>query len=156
MAPCRLATCRFCFPSAAVGRLIRAPGGAAHGRGGGRGLRGRVGLATLGSVAPSVGPVRYTGSVPDEVIELLLTEAALDKLGARNISAEEASQLLRNAHVVAGNPHEPTPGRRRLLIGRTDGWRCLTLVIEKTVEPTTWLGITGWESTEVERKLLPG
>lgn len=48
-----------------------------------------MGLSTSGSVAPSVGPVRYTGSAPDEVIELLLTEAALDKLGARNISAEE-------------------------------------------------------------------
>ncbi len=91
----------------------------------------------------------------DEVIELLLTEAALDKLGARNISAEEASQLLRNAHVLVRKPRAPAPGRRRLLIGRRDGWRCLTVVIEKTVEPTTWLGITGLESTEVERKLLP-
>jgi hypothetical protein len=41
-----------------------------------------------------------------------------------------------------------------LLIGRTDGGRCLTLVIEQTVEPTTWLVITGWGSTDVERKLL--
>ena len=75
---------------------------------------------------------------------------------ARNISAEETGQLLRNAHVLVRNPREPTPGRRRLLIGRTDGRRRLPLVIEKTVEATTWLGITGWESTEVERKLLPG
>lgn len=103
----------------------------------------------------SVGAVRYTSTVPDEVIELLLTEAALDKLGARSISAK-AGQLLRNAHVVVRNPHAPTPESWRLLIGRTDGWRCLTLVIEKTVEPTTWLAITGWDSTEVERKLLPG
>jgi hypothetical protein len=28
-------------------------------------------------------------------------------------------------------------------------------VIEQTVEPTTWLGITDWDSTDVERKLLP-
>jgi len=27
-------------------------------------------------------------------------------------------------------------------------------VIERTVEPTTWLVITGWDSTDVERKLL--
>jgi hypothetical protein len=33
--------------------------------------------------------------------------------------------------------------------------RSLTLVIEQTVEPTSWLTITGWESTEIERKLLP-
>jgi hypothetical protein len=48
--------------------------------------------------------------------------------------------------------HEP--GSRRLLIGRTDGGRCRTLVIERTVEPTTWLVITGWDSTDVERKFL--
>jgi hypothetical protein len=92
--------------------------------------------------------------VPDEVVELLLTEAALDKLGARTISADEVGQLLRNAHVVVRNPRAATPGSRRLLIGRRNGGRHLTLVIEETIEPTTWLTITGWESTEIERKLL--
>jgi len=92
--------------------------------------------------------------VPDRVVELLLTEAALDKLGARGISADEVAELLRNAYAVVRNPRAPTPGSRRLLIGRTNGGRCLTLVIEQTVEPTTWLTITGWESTEIERKLL--
>lgn len=89
------------------------------------------------------------------MVELLLTEAALEKLGARTISAEESGQLLQNAHVVVRNPRAPIPGTRRLLIGRTNGGRWLTLVIEQTVEPTTWLTITGWESTEIERKLLP-
>jgi hypothetical protein len=103
----------------------------------------------------SVGAVRYTRVVVDEIIELLLTEIALGKLGARNISAEEAEQLLRNTHAVVRNPRAPDPGSRRLLIGRTNGQRCLTLVIERTVEPTTWLGITGWNSTDAERKLLP-
>jgi hypothetical protein len=41
-----------------------------------------------------------------------------------------------------------------LLIGRTNGGRCLTLVIEQTVEPTAWMAIIGWESTEIERTLL--
>jgi hypothetical protein len=89
------------------------------------------------------------------VLELLLTEAALDKLGGRAISAEEVGQLLRNAHVLIRNPRAPIPESRRLLIGRTNGGRRLTLVIEQTVDPTTWLTITGWESTEIERKLLP-
>jgi hypothetical protein len=92
--------------------------------------------------------------VPDEVVELLLTEAALDTLGAQMISADEVGQLLRNANVVVRNPRPHTPGSRRPLIGRTNGGRCLTLVIDQTVEPTTWLTITGWESTEIERKLL--
>jgi hypothetical protein len=34
--------------------------------------------------------------------------------------------------------------QRRLLIGRTDGGRALTLVIEQTIDPTTWLIVTGW------------
>ena len=90
----------------------------------------------------------------DGVVELLLTETALDKLGARTISADKVAQLLCNTHVVIRNPRAPAPGSRRLLIGRTNGGRFLTLVIEQTVEPTTWLTITGWESTEIERKLL--
>jgi hypothetical protein len=46
--------------------------------------------------------------------------------------------------------------KRRLLIGETDGRRVLTLVIERTVEPTTWLVVTGWSATNAERKLLGG
>jgi hypothetical protein len=33
------------------------------------------------------------------------------------------------------------------LIGRTDGGRYLTMVIEQTAEPTSWLIVTGWPST---------
>lgn len=81
--------------------------------------------------------------MPDEVTELLATETALDKLGARTIPAEEAEQLLRNSHITVRNPRITDPTSRRLLIGRTDGSRCLTLVIEQTVDPTTWLIVTG-------------
>lgn len=91
----------------------------------------------------------------DTVHQLLATDVALDKLGARGISAEEAEQLPRNQHDIVRNPRETAePGKRRLLIGRTDGARMLTLVIERTVEPTTWLIVTGWDSTEAERKIL--
>jgi len=92
--------------------------------------------------------------VPDAVRELLVTEAALGKLARRGISAEEAEQLLHNDHVTVRNPRASDPGSRRLLIGRTDGGRSLTLVIEQTVDPTTWLIITGWASTDPERILL--
>lgn len=47
-----------------------------------------------------------------------------------------------------------SPGRRRLLIGATDGGRVLTLVIAQTMEPTTWLVVTGWSSTPVERAIM--
>jgi len=89
------------------------------------------------------------------VSQLLATDVALDKLAARGISASEAQQLSRNDHVVVGNPREGgQPGARRLLLGLTDGGRALTLVIERTIEPTTWLIVTGWSSTAVERNLL--
>jgi hypothetical protein len=47
--------------------------------------------------------------MPDVIHELLATEAALDKLGARGISADEAGQVPRNAHVTLRNP-----ARRRI------------------------------------------
>ena len=87
--------------------------------------------------------------------ELLATERAVEKLGARGISAQEAAQLPRNAHVTIRNPHDAErAARRRLLIGRSDGGRVLTLVIERTVEPTTWLIVTGWSATLTERRIL--
>lgn len=93
--------------------------------------------------------------MPDAVHELLATEVALAKLGARDISAEEAGQLPRNRHAIVRNPHAGgEPGRRRLMIGNTDGGRILTLVIERSIDPTTWLIVTGWSATDVERKLL--
>jgi hypothetical protein len=32
----------------------------------------------------------------------------------------------------------------------------VTLVVERTREPTTWVIITGWEATARERKILGG
>lgn len=45
-------------------------------------------------------------------------------------------------------------GDRLLLIGKTNGGRTLTLVLERTVDPTSWLIVTGWESSERERRIL--
>lgn len=91
------------------------------------------------------------------VHQLLATDVALDKLGARAISAQEVEQLPRNHHVAVRNPREQASrGERMLLVGLTDGGRALTLVIERTADPTTWLIVTGWSSTVTERKLLGG
>jgi len=89
----------------------------------------------------------------DVAHELWATTAAIDKLSGRGISEAETEQLLRNRHVIARNPRGG--GERRLLVGLTDGGRTLTLVIEATIEPTTWLVITGWEASDRERKMLP-
>ena len=93
--------------------------------------------------------------MPREAVhQLLATDVAIDKLGARGISAGEAEQLPRNRHVVVRNPRQGTEGGdRRLLVGRTDGERPLTLVIERTQDPTTWLVVTGWVSTATERRI---
>jgi hypothetical protein len=97
----------------------------------------------------------------DAISELLVTEAALDKLGGRAISVEEVQQLLDNSYAILPNPgRAPRTARqlpaRRLLVGRSDGGRALTLVVEHTVDPTTWLVVTGWESTPRERRILRG
>jgi hypothetical protein len=72
--------------------------------------------------------------VPDVVRELLLTETALDKLGARSITAEQAEQLLHNEHLTVRNPRAARASTRALLVGRTNGGRSLTLVIEQTID----------------------
>jgi len=94
-------------------------------------------------------------AVPLGVHQLLATDVALDKLGRRGISAAEAEQLLRNSNTTIRNPRAKSAGdKRALLIGRTDGGRALTLVIERTVDPTSWLIVTGWSSTRNERRML--
>jgi hypothetical protein len=113
---------------------------------------------SVGTNGPlSVVALRYTIDVPDVVHELLVAELALEKLGARSISAVEAEQMLRNPHVTVRNPHGGDGlDTRRLMIGLTDGGRFLTLVIERTDDQTTWLVVTGWSSTAVERRILRG
>ena len=65
----------------------------------------------------------------------------------------EIHQLVRNAYVTVRNPRSDPPDERRLMIGRTDGGRALTLVVERTSDPTTRLTVTGWDATPRERRL---
>jgi uncharacterized DUF497 family protein len=64
----------------------------------------------------------------------------------------EIDQLLANFHVVASNRQRRSP--RRFLIGRTNGGKAVTVVIEKTREPGTFRPITAWLSTGPERAAL--
>ena len=94
----------------------------------------------------------------DAIRELLATKDAADKLGARGISIGETQQLIDNRYVIVRNRGRRRARERelarRLVIGRTDGGRTLTLVVERTVEPTTWIIVTGWSATDRERKIL--
>jgi hypothetical protein len=107
---------------------------------------------------PTQASITIDEKMPDDVKQLLATEAALDKLGARRISTAEAGQTLWNRNVVIknlrGSSKRPQRDARKLLIGRTDAGRILTLVIEETIEPTAWLLITGWNSTRAERMIM--
>lgn len=89
------------------------------------------------------------------VSELITLDVGRAKLGARGISAAEADQLVHNRHETIENPGGRGKDRERIfLVGRTDGGRPLTLVLECTIEPTTWLTITGWEASRKERRIL--
>ena len=91
----------------------------------------------------------------ETIAQLLATDAARTKLGARDISTSEVEQLPRNQHATVRNPHGGgEEGERVLLIGHTDGGRTLTLVLERTLDPTSWLIVTGWESSDRERRIV--
>jgi hypothetical protein len=102
-----------------------------------------------------VGERNRSRSVPYVVRALLIDETAVEKLGARDISEREARQLLWNVNVVTHNSARGG-ANRQLLIGLTDGGRVLTLVVERTMEPDSWLVVTGWSAAKSERKMLGG
>jgi hypothetical protein len=87
----------------------------------------------------------------DVIHELLATRIAAEKLGARAISIDEAQQLIDNRYVIVRNTgrREERERARRLMIGRTDGGHAVTLVVERTSDPTTWVIVTGWSATDV-------
>jgi hypothetical protein len=93
------------------------------------------------------------------ISELLAPDTAAAKLSARRISVAEAQQLPRNNHVTLPNTGRRRRSRReldarRVVVGHTDGGRTLTLIVEKTNDPTTWLIVTGWTATSDERSRM--
>jgi hypothetical protein len=93
--------------------------------------------------------------MPIRVSHLAASDVALMKLGARAISLVEARQLPRNRHKTGPDRRSPKhEGIRFMLIGRTDGGRVLTLVIERTQDPNSWEIVTGWTASPRERKVL--
>jgi uncharacterized DUF497 family protein len=81
---------------------------------------------------------------PDVVHELDVADVAREKLGRRGISVAEAKQLRWNRYEMGRNARVHGDGRR-LMHGRTDGGRPLTLVLEKGEEAGSWIVVTGWE-----------
>ena len=64
----------------------------------------------------------------------------------------EVDQLLSNEHVVV--PNRKRAGSRQLLIGRTDGGKAITVVIEKTPMDGTYRPVTAWPSSASDVDVL--
>lgn len=95
------------------------------------------------------------GDMRRRVSKLLTTEVSERKLGDRGISTGEADQIVNNHYETKPNPRSHGGERKRIfLVGFTDGGRALTLVIEETPDPTTWMIVTGWVANKREREIL--
>jgi hypothetical protein len=73
--------------------------------------------------------------------------------------ARRAGDLRAAGAAVLGNRYDLLQIRdlrppRWLLIGYDNGGTGLTLVVEPTLDPTTWLVITGWVATRRQRRMV--
>lgn len=95
----------------------------------------------------------------DTIYELRVTVAAIAKLAARGITTHEAEQLVNNRYVILRNTGRRRRSRRkldtrRIVIGHTNGGRALTLIVERTNDPSSWLIVTGWATTSDEHRKM--
>lgn len=86
------------------------------------------------------------------VATLVFDEHNLREMARHGVSDREAAQLVWNRHVVAANPRgEPSSV---LLIGVTNGGRCLTVPLAPTRDPTTWRPATGFDASRHQQALF--
>lgn len=76
------------------------------------------------------------------IARLLVSERARDKMWHHGIGIERAYQVISNPYVVVRNRADRAADR--VLIGRDDRGRCLTIPILPTDDPYTWRAITAW------------
>ena len=74
----------------------------------------------------------------------------LEHLGPRGIEPEDGDAMLGARITVVKNKGSRSGSHR--FIGRGRGGRFLTLVVVATSDPARWRPITGWPSTEEERR----
>jgi uncharacterized DUF497 family protein len=73
-------------------------------------------------------------------------------IARHGITTEEIEQITGNPYITARNRRGPK--NRIAMIGRTDGGRALTIVLEATRDDGVWRPVTGWVATTTERKML--
>ena len=76
-------------------------------------------------------------------------EANESELSRHHITAQEVEQVFDSDPAWASNKRN-RPGNR-LMVGRTDGGRALTIVVRVNANSETIRAITGWDSTSGDR-----
>jgi uncharacterized DUF497 family protein len=92
--------------------------------------------------------------MPFLIAELDFSHHAVRMLTLRGIAPAEVRQLPSHTHMTLPQRLSTAGRQRHMLIGRTDGGRPLTVVIEETSDSASWIVITGWQSSIRERKLV--
>jgi uncharacterized DUF497 family protein len=74
------------------------------------------------------------------------------ELAKHGIAPLEVLQVLDDVFTVRRN--KKRKAGQRQLIGRTHGGRALTVILAETRVPDRWRPVTGWDSSESERRVL--
>jgi hypothetical protein len=88
------------------------------------------------------------------IAELEFDDYNEEELARHAITPQEVLQILQNRFTVRRN--KKSGSGERQLIGDTNGGRTLTIVLATTHVPERWRPITGWDSTEPERRAIHG
>lgn len=83
------------------------------------------------------------------ITELHISIGAEEELSAHGLDAEDALETLWNGPEFF---RDKVDGRYRM-IGRKDGGRLLTIIVEPTSTHGRWDAITGWPASKGERTL---
>lgn len=89
---------------------------------------------------------------PISIYFLQFDDTNIEHLARHGIVPEEVEQITGNEYVTARNRRDSQ--NRICMIGRTDGGRMLTVVLEATYDDGIWRPITGWNATSAERGIL--
>jgi uncharacterized DUF497 family protein len=86
------------------------------------------------------------------IAELEFDDYNIEELGKHGVSPKEVVQILSNQFTIRRNKTSGTGERQ--LIGETNGGRILTIILAPTYIPDRWRPVTGWDSTDPERRAL--
>lgn len=84
------------------------------------------------------------------ILEFEFDDANLQHLAERGITLEDLDAMLEARITIIRNKRGRSGAYK--FIGRGEGGRPLTLVVTGTSTPGRWRPVTGWESTDGERK----